>query len=92
MPVIDELRESDHLPSLALRPMMRGEFEIVMAFHAGAMFASLRRHLDNLPAPEDTEAFMRLYIETFIVGARHGVKKLHDPGAAGPMTAVANVA
>ncbi len=88
-PLLDELRIVENLPSLGLRPMMRGEFEIVLAFHAGAMFASLRRHLDNLPAPQDTEAFMRLYIETFIAGARHGMRQLHAAGAAGPMTAEA---
>jgi AcrR family transcriptional regulator len=90
MPVLDELRTVEGLPSLANRTLMRGEFEI-MAFHAGAMFANLRRGLDNLPAPEDTEAFMRLYVSTFIAGARHAMRELHSGAGAAAMTADADI-
>lgn len=89
MPVIAELRAMESLPDLATRPMMRGEFELLLAFHAGSMFFDLRRRLHNLPLPDDSGAFMHLYVANFVAGARNSLRELHAPGASDALTAPA---
>ena len=75
----------DREVTLEARPLLLGEFEILMCFHAGAMFSDMRRHFRVLPAPEDVTGLMRLWISTFVTGARETLRDLHEGRAAPAM-------
>jgi AcrR family transcriptional regulator len=85
-PLIEELRGVESLPSLAERSLMPGEMEIVLALHAIARFADMRRNASNQVSPTDAEASLRFLIATFLPAARAGVRELHAGKAPASLT------
>jgi AcrR family transcriptional regulator len=76
-PILEEIRAVEKLPALDSKPVMVGEYELIMSMHSSALFYLLRRDLGNLPLPEDPDAAFLLAIETFLVGARTAMPGLH---------------
>lgn len=82
-PVVTELRHEARLPGLDRTPMSRGERELVMLLHGAMMFRAIREHVYGARMDDDGEAILRLYVATFLAGARETIRKLHrlPPGA-----------
>ena len=81
-PMIADLRREAKLPGFDTLPLMAGEFELAMVLHASIIFHSMRAHIyggDNIPA--DTSTVVRLYVSTFLLGARANLPGLHAPDA-----------
>jgi len=82
VPMIADLRREAKLPDYETLPLMAGEFELAMVIHASVIFHSMRAHIyggDNIPA--DTQSVVRLYVSTFLQGARANLPGLHAPDA-----------
>jgi len=94
--IIAEVRRAEGLPGLDKTPMKIGEAEAVRAFHAGALYITLRRHMSVTPILGDPDDAIRSHIEIFMAGFRHVVRDIHqgkwksssevalNDGAAGP--------
>lgn len=80
-PIVRELRHEAGLPDLAACGLMRGEREIVMALHASVIFLGIRRHVYQMPMPEDVSDLVALYVRTWLPGAIAQVTLLHRSGA-----------
>jgi AcrR family transcriptional regulator len=86
-PVVAELRHEARLPGLDRTPMSRGERELVMLLHGAAMFRAVREHVYGARMEDDAEAILRLYVATFLAGARETIRTLHRlPPALAPRT------
>ncbi len=80
LPILEEIRGLEKLPSVADKPMMVGEYELIMAMHAGSLFFLLRRNLRNSPLPDNPVETFHACMESFIAGARSSVRELHAAG------------
>jgi AcrR family transcriptional regulator len=81
-PIIADLRREAKLPGYETLPLMVGEFELAMVLHGSIIFNSMRTHIyggDNMPA--DASSVVRLYVSTFLQGARANLPGLHAPDA-----------
>jgi AcrR family transcriptional regulator len=76
-PVLAGLREAAGLPSLAARPMMRGERELCMQLHGSIVFLGIRRHVYGVPLPDDRDDVIALYVRSFVAGAPAALRALH---------------
>jgi AcrR family transcriptional regulator len=76
-PVIAALRQETGLPSLSDRPMIRGERELCMQLHSSVVFLGIRRHVYQMPMPDDLSDVIALYVRSFIAGAPAALKALH---------------
>jgi len=76
-PLVGELRREEGLPDVAARPLMPGETEAVMAFHAGALFLALRRHLRAVTVAGSADDAMKMQIAIFLSGFRKVLRELH---------------
>jgi len=85
-PVIRELRHDAGLPELAARGMMRGEREIAMALHASVIFLGIRKHVYQMPMPDDVSDLIALYVRAWLPGAIEQLIALHQPGADSALT------
>lgn len=87
-PVVAELRHEARLPALDRAPMLAGERELVMLLHGAMMFRAIRQHVYGAPQ-DDVDAILRLYVRTFLAGARETLRTLHRlPAVAGPRVSV----
>ena len=82
LPVIGELRREANLPGLDAQPLMIGEFELFMVLHSSVIFYAMRTYIYGGPMTEDMRAVVRLYVATFLNGARAGLPSLQ--GSATP--------
>jgi AcrR family transcriptional regulator len=82
-PVVRTLRAEAGLPSLEMRPMLRGERELVMMLHGSVVFLGIREHVYRMPMPDDRDAVIRLQVDTFLAGALPTLRRIHA-GEAGP--------
>ena len=81
-PMIADMRREANLSGYETVPLMCGEFELAMMLHGSIIFHSMRAHIyggDNIPA--DTSTVVRLYVSTFLLGARANLPGLHAPDA-----------
>lgn len=78
-PIIVELRHEAGLPSLAERPAMYGELEIVFNLHGALTFLRIRRDIYGAPVHPDTPAALRLHVGIFLPGAVRQIRLLHQP-------------
>ena len=76
-PMLSEIRRLEGLPGIVTKPMLLAEFELIMAFHASALFFILRRDLQNMPLPKSAPLFFHVIIEAFLTGARASLRDLH---------------
>jgi AcrR family transcriptional regulator len=76
-PLVAELRHEARVPDLGRLAMTRGERELVMLLHGAVMFRAIREHVYRAPLEEDRDAVVRLYIRTFLAGARETIRELH---------------
>ena len=76
-PVVGELRHEARLPGLDRTPMSRGERELVMLLHGAAMFRAIREHVYGARMDDDAGEILRLYVTTFLAGARETTRRLH---------------
>lgn len=81
LPVIGELRREANLPGLDAQPLMIGEFELFMVLHSSVIFYTMRTYIYGGPMTEDMRAVVRLYVATFLNGARAGLPSLHGSEA-----------
>ncbi len=77
VPVIDALRRESSLPPIADRPMIRGERELCMQLHSSIVFLGIRRHVYQMPMPDDLSDVVALYVRSFIAGAPDALQALH---------------
>ena len=81
LPVIGELRREANLPGLDALPLTIGEFELFMVLHSSVIFYAMRIYIYGGPMTEDMRAVVRLYVSTFLKGARAGLPSLHGSEA-----------
>ena len=81
LPVIGELRREANLPGLDAQPLMIGEFELFMVLHSSVIFYAIRTYIYGGPMTEDMRAVVRLYVATFLNGARAGLPSLQGSSA-----------
>ncbi len=81
LPVIEELRREANLPGLDAQSLMIGEFELFMVLHSSIIFYAMRTYIYGGPMTEDMRAVVRLYVSTFLKGARAGLPALHGSQA-----------
>ncbi len=77
VPVIAALRREASLPPIVDRPMIRGERELCMQLHSSIVFLGIRRHVYQMPMPDDLSDVVALYVRSFIVGAPDVLQALH---------------
>jgi len=80
-PMIADLRREAKLPGFESLPLMAGEFELAMVLHSSVIFHSMRSHIYGGNVPADLHAVVRLYVSTFLHGARPNLLVLHGPDA-----------
>lgn len=81
LPMIADLRSEAQLPGLHSAPLTVGEFELAMVLHASVIFYSMRTHIYGSGVASDASAAVRLYVSTFLPGAKTSLRALHDPDA-----------
>ena len=77
-PLITGLRSEAGVPTIADRPMMRGERELCMQLHSSIVFLGIRRHVYQMPMPDDLGDVVALYVRSFIAGAPKALQALHS--------------
>ena len=77
-PLITALRSETGIPPIADRPMMRGERELCMQLHSSIVFLGIRRHVYQMPMPDDLGDVVALYVRSFIAGAPKALQALHS--------------
>jgi AcrR family transcriptional regulator len=77
-PMIAALRSETDLPSIADRPMIRGERELCMQLHSSIVFLGIRRHVYQMPMPDDLNDVVALYVRCFVEGAPKALQALHS--------------
>lgn len=82
VPVIEALRREADLPTIAERPAMRGERELVMMLHASMVFLGIRRHVYGMPMPENLDDVVAQNVDLFLRGAIEAIRNLHENGVA----------
>ncbi len=81
-PMIGDLRREAKLPGFESAPLTVGEFELAMVLHSSVIFYSMRTHIYGSVVASDAPATVRLYVSTFLLGARTGLLALHGPETA----------
>ena len=81
LPVIAELRREANLPGLDAQPLTIGEFELFMVLHSSIIFYLMRTYIYGGPMTTDTRAVVRLYVSTFLKGARASLQSLQGSEA-----------
>ncbi len=80
-PVCRALRQANGLPSFDEAPMTRGERELAMALHGGIVFIGIRKHVYQMPLPDDSDALVALHVRAFVDGAAAAQRMvLHEGG------------
>jgi AcrR family transcriptional regulator len=88
-PLLQELRHDCGLRPLNELPMLVGEYELALMLHGAVIFNQIRTHVyQRFPAEHVPDA-IRLYIATFLDGARDQLRGLHDNVGSTPLAAVA---
>jgi len=87
LPIVAGLRAEAGLQTLAERPAMYGELEIVFNIHGALTFLRIRRDIYGAPVHPDTAAATELHVAIFLPGALAQMRALHDGSAAATMTA-----
>lgn len=77
LPLAAELRHEARLPDLDRVPLLAGERELVMMLHGAVMFRGIRQHVYGADLGEGEEEILRLYVRTFLAGARETLRGLH---------------
>ena len=77
-PVVAALRSRTGIPPIKDCPMMRGERELCMQLHSSIMFLGIRRHVYQMPMPDDLSDVVALYVRSFIAGAPKALQSLHS--------------
>jgi AcrR family transcriptional regulator len=88
-PLLQELRHDCGLQSLEQLPMLVGEYELALMLHGAVIFNQIRTHVYQRFPAEHVPDVIRLYIATFLDGARDQLRSLHDNFGKTPLAAVA---
>lgn len=88
-PLLQELRHDCDLPSLDEQPMLVGEYELALMLHGAVIFNQIRTHVHQRFPAEHVPDAIRLYIATFLDGARDQLRGLHNNVGKTPLAAVA---
>jgi hypothetical protein len=80
-PLIAELRREAKLSGYESLPMSMGELELAMVLHSSVIFYSIRAHIYGGDVCSDAPATVRLYVSTFLHGAKASLLALHAPDA-----------
>jgi AcrR family transcriptional regulator len=88
-PLLAELRHDCGLQPLAKQPMLIGEYELALMLHGAVVFNQMRTHVFRLFPVEHVPDAIRLYIATFLDGARDQMRTLHANAGQSPLAAVA---
>ncbi|NNE85751.1 MAG: TetR/AcrR family transcriptional regulator [Alphaproteobacteria bacterium] len=77
-PIVVALRREAGLPTIARKPMMRAERELVMSLHSAIVFLSIRKFIYNSPLPDNLDDHVALYVGNFLAGAPSTMARLHQ--------------
>ena len=80
-PVIGALRTAAALPGFDETAMTRGERELAMALHGGIAFLGIRKHVYQMPLPDDLSDLVELQVDLFLAGAPAALASIHAPGS-----------
>ena len=88
VPVMEEVRVTLGLPSLAQRPLLRAERDLALSLHGSVMFVRIRQHVYRLPVAEPLREFVAGHVSTVLpavlagMAAAHAAREAnHDTGA-----------
>jgi AcrR family transcriptional regulator len=85
-PLVDELRQLSALPSLAQKPLMDGERELVFGLHSAILFYCMRREIYAAFAPVEGEQVIDLHVRAFLDGVDPMLQGLHRASGGTPLT------
>lgn len=80
-PLVRELRHEEGLPALGRVALRTEERELAMMLHAAVVFLGIRTHVYRVARSEDRPVAVRLYVETFLAGARATIRRVHTAGS-----------
>lgn len=78
VPIISVLRREAKLPGIEELPPMHGERELVMTLHASMVFLGIRRHIYQMPMPDNLDNVVDLQIKIFAGGAKAAMRSIHQ--------------
>jgi len=80
------LRQLSALPSLAQKPLMDGERELVFGLHSAILFYCMRREIYAAFAQAEGEQVIDLHVRAFLDGVDPMLQGLHRASGGTPLT------
>jgi AcrR family transcriptional regulator len=87
--MIEAWRREEGLLPLGAKPLLEGERSLVTAFHEAMLMIRVREHILHAPRRLDDADEVRQVAETYDVGVRAVLRRLHDGEETGARSAVA---